>query len=406
MKKVLSSPSLLFLWIILLSLSIAPAIFLGDDNRNLFLIVVMSLSPILLILHFKLYRSEVFLLLFMLSIIIIPSIAHPESMRWSTVLYSLMFSVTFLTYNRLLHKNIFTIESYLIFLKYIIYGYTITLLIQQFCVLTGLPILNVHNYYTATPWKLNSLSAEPSHSARIVALLMYCYIIIKEIIENKKYDFKENIKTDKWIWFSFVWTMLTMGSGTAILFLGIVFLKFVRLRTLFPLSILIIISIVLINVVGIHSYERVFNVIIATLTFDTDAIMKADDSASTRIVPMMIIAQMANFISFDGWFGHGIDSTNAVIRTIPLAFPDNATGGAMLQIWWEYGFLTFILFVGFSLKMTFRRKDILTFVFWFFLVFMYGVNNQIVWLTIVLLYTNIFFYDKGKYLNNKESNVF
>jgi hypothetical protein len=235
---------------------------------------------------------------------------------------------------------------------------------------------------------------------------MYCYIIIKEIIENKKYDFKENIKTDKWIWFSFVWTMLTMGSGTAILFLGIVFLKFVRLRTLFPLSILIIISIVLINVVGIHSYERVFNVIIATLTFDTDAIMKADDSASTRIVPMMIIAQMANFISFDGWFGHGIDSTNAVIRTIPLAFPDNATGGAMLQIWWEYGFLTFILFVGFSLKMTFRRKDILTFVFWFFLVFMYGVNNQIVWLTIVLLYTNIFFYDKGKYLNNKESNVF
>ncbi len=389
-----------WLTLIIISFAIAPEIAFDDKNRNLLLFGIMLFSPLVLLKYRKFYLSDIWLLLFMLSIVFSPLLFHSENIRWSTIIYSIAFVLTFLAYERLLHRYKFTAQDYLSLLKYLIYAYFIVLLIQQFCVLTGLPILNVRFYDIANPWKLNSLAGEPSHSARIVGVLMYSYMVMKEIIENKKYDFKESIKKDKWIWLSFLWIMLTMGSGTAILFLGVVLLKFIRFRTLIPLFILLSLTAILINTMGSHSYDRVLNVIMATATFDTDAIIKADHSASSRIVPMMVISQMVDFISINGWFGHGIDSTNVIIHAIYPGFPEGATGGGMFQLWWEYGFLTFILFVWFSIKMTFRKKDMLTLVFWFFLVFMYGVNSQIVWLTIMLLYTNIFF------IKNKTNKYF
>ncbi len=352
-----------FLYLIIISMAVAPAFALGAGNRNLFLIGVMVLSPLIVLKHHKLYSSDTLLLSFMLSIILIPFIVHPESMRWSTVMYSLMFGVTFIAYKQLLYKKYFTIENYLKLLKYLISAYFIVLLIQQFCVLTGLPIFNVSNYYPVEPWKLNSLSAEPSHSARIMALLMYAYISIKEISIKRTYNFRREIKEDKWVWLGFLWTMFTMGSSTAFLFIGIVLFKFVRLKSLIPLFILLSIAILFVNTMDSHNFERVYKVFMSTLTFDVDAIIHADHSASSRIVPMMVISQMVDFITFNGWFGHGIDSTTIIIHKIYPDFPEGATGGGMLQVWWEYGFLTFILFIWFSLKMTFRKKDMLTLVF-------------------------------------------
>ena len=290
MRKILNSYSLLLLGVILISMATSPAIFLGEGNINLLLIAVMSFSLLVVIARYKLYRSEIWLLLFMVSIITIPPLAHPESMRWSTVLYSFMFSLTFLAYNRLLRYKIFNIESYLSFLKYIIYGYAIVLLIQQFCVLTGLPIFNVSNYDPVEPWKLNSLSAEPSHSARIVALLMYCYIVIKELISNAFYDFRKNFKKDKWVWLGFLWTMLTMGSATAFVFIAIFFLKFIRFKMLVQLGLLVVATAFFVDMIGVDAFDRVLKVFKATLTLDPNTIIAADHSASSRIAPMIYLA--------------------------------------------------------------------------------------------------------------------
>lgn len=150
----------------------APAFALGEGDRNLLLIWVMGVSPLIVIARFRFDKNDVLSLLFLASIIIFPLIFHPESMRWSTVLYSWMFGLTFIAYKQLLQLNYFTIEPYLKLLKALLLAYFAVLLIQQFCVLTGLPVFNVSNYSPAEPWKLNSLAAEPSHSARIVALLM------------------------------------------------------------------------------------------------------------------------------------------------------------------------------------------------------------------------------------------
>lgn len=74
--------------------------------------------------------------------------------------------------------------------------------------------------------------------------------------------------------------------------------------------------------------------------------------------------------------------------------PDKWTGGGMLLIWIEYGFLSFLLFSFVSFKLIFEKGNLLTIVFWFFLIFLYGVNSQIVWITIILLFTTKYFKKK------------
>ena len=100
---------------------------------------------------------------------------------------------------------------------------------------------------------------------------------------------------------------------------------------------------------------------------------------------------MVDLTTFNGWFGHGIDNVSTFISSLISGVPDDISGGGMFQLWFEYGFVSFILFVIFSFKCTYRKEDNLSVIFWFFLVFMYGVNSQIVWLCIILLYTNRYF---------------
>ena len=312
-----------------------------------------------------------------------------------------MFGLNFIAFKLLLQQEYFSIIRYINILRYLIYAYFIVLLIQQFCVLTGLPIFNLSNYDLNEPWKLNSLSAEPSHSARIMALLMYCYITIKELVTNIKYNFKFDLKKDKWIWIAFIWTMVTMGSATAILFIIIILLKFLRFKKIIPFIITAIIFISILDSSGIKSFQRTKNIIFATLTFNEETILMTDHSAAMRLVPGMVVAKKIGFNSLNDWFGNGVDFTASFISDEIPGLPEGTSGGGMFQIWLEYGFISFALFVVFSFSITCRKRDYLSFIFWFLLVFAYGVNNQIVWLCIVLLYTNKYFYKKKPNFNYK-----
>ena len=394
MQVINMKKSLFFLMLILISLAVSPAFALGEGNRNLLLIGVMAISPFILITAKTFNRSNILLLLFMLSIVLFPPLFHPESIRWSTVMYSIMFCLTFMAYVHLLYRKTFTLEMYQKLLKYLIYAYFVVLLIQQFCVLTGLPIFNASNYYPTEPWKLNSLAPEPSLSARILALLMYCYVTVKELLSKANYNFRLEFIKDKWVWLAFFWTMLTMGSGTAFLFIGIMLLKFMRFKNIIALLIMGGAIVYGATAIGVTAFDRVFNVFIATLTLDPNTIMHADHSASLRIVPFIILAKMVDATSIDGWFGHGIDYVSTFLYKLIPGVPEGISGGGQLALWMEYGFISFVLFFIFSFLTSFNKRDYVAIVFWFMLVFMYGLNNQIVWLTIILLYTNKYF-EKG-----------
>lgn len=391
------SPALFFLYLIIIALATAPAFALGPDNRNLFLIGLMGISPFLIVRFNRFHKSDVWLTLLLISLIAAPLLNHPETMRWSTVLYSGMFGLTFMAYTRLLHFSKFKLESYLKLVKYLIYAYFIVLFIQQFCVLAGLPIFNISNYNPDEPWKLNSLAPEPSHSARIVALLMYCYILIKELVVRRTYNFLKDFKVDKWVWIAFIWTMITMGSGTAFLFILIVLLKFIQRKNILPLFLILLVMAFIIDRLGITAMDRTFDTFMATLSLDPETIIAADQSASFRIVPIIVLASMLNISTLDGWLGHGVDYVSTILYQYVRGGGENVNGGGLLAMAIEFGMLSFLLFVIFSLGITFSKKDkVITIVFWFMLVFLNAYNTQIVWLTLILLFTNNHFYRKSR----------
>lgn len=383
-----------FIYLTLISLAISPSFALGDDNRNLFLIAVMGVvGPIFIILLPKFHKGDRLIFLFIAALLIIPLLFNPNSIRWSTVLYSVMFCLFFLSYKRLLLKGFFGVELYINFLKKIIYAYAIVLLIQQLCVLIDLPIFNVSNYNPANPWKLNSLSSEPSHSARILGFLMYCYITVIELKNNSNYNLKTEFKRDNKIWFAFLWSMITMGSGTAFLLLSVIAVKISRIKSIIPILLFGSVLFTIINYIDSSTLDRSIKVFTATLTLDENAIIKADHSASIRIVPVIILSKMVGISTINDWFGHGIDYVSSFLSNLIPGVSQGTTGGGMFQLWFEYGFFVFVLFMIIIIQAGFNRKDFFTLLFLFLLVFLSGLNSQIVWLCITLLFTNKYFFN-------------
>lgn len=251
----------------LIVLSISPAFALGEGARNLLLIAFMGVAPVLLVIYPVWSRLDALLLLLSITTIIFPLLGHPETMRWSTVLYSCMFFMCFMITTRLLVVSNIDIGRYSNLIKGLIFAYFGVLLIQQCCVLLGLPIFNVSNYDVTQPWKLNSLMSEPEHSGRVMALLMFSYLTMQDCIKGRKMTFKESWRRDKPIWLAFLWSMLTMVSAGAYLFLFIVILRYLDRRRLLPIICCIIVLVILGVLLDIKPIVRVYNIVCCFLYF-------------------------------------------------------------------------------------------------------------------------------------------
>ncbi len=185
--------------------------------------------------------------------------------------------------------------------------------------------------------------------------------------------------------------MITLGSATAIFFIFLVLVKFVNFRTIIQLTGIVIFLSTLLSFSETGSVQRVINVATAVVTLDEKAIVEADHSASFRIVPIITLAKQVNLDTTEGWFGHGVDYVG---KHIDLKVPgsENMSTGGFLLVFIEYGFISFMLITLFTLFTTISKKDIFqTGFFWFFLIFIYGLNVQIPWIAMILLYTNKYF---------------
>lgn len=391
-KRVIFPTRIIYLFIIFFAICLTFAF--DSENKNLLLIGVMGLAPLILLRFVRLESEDILLLLFIVSIILFPLILHTGSTRWSTVIYTCMFCVSFIAYKQLLRYSCFTALNYLKLLKYLIFAYFIVLVIQQIGVLTGLPILNARFYIQEEPWKLNALGAEPSWSGRIIGLLMYCYITMRSLLLGRKYNLRNDFRFDKWLWFAFLYSMVTLGSVTALLFIVIILIQFIRFRNLAPFIAIIVLCLFLIDSFESNSLNRSIKTVSATITLNEKAIVEADHSASFRIVPIIVLAKKVKITTLDDWFGYGVDY---ISTSIDLKVPgvENLSSGGFLAIFIEYGFISFFLFLVFSLYSTFNKKDIIgSLILWFLLIFVYGLNVQIPWLAMMLLYTNKYFQNK------------
>jgi len=389
----------IYLVLCLILLATSPAILLGDGNRNLALIAFMFISP--LFLRLRGFNFDLLLLLgFAFSIIIFPALIHRLETRWSTVLYSLMFCILFLSYHSLLWRGHLRIAVFLKVVRYLIIAYALTLFIQQLCVLFGLPILNVSNYDPGEPWKLNSLSAEPSHSARILGVLMLVYVVGKNIISRSDDVFAIRNKSDRVIWLCFLWSMLTMGSATAVIMIAIVLLSFFNRLSFKNYIVALLLLMFAIAIIPANLLGRVIDLSTAVLLIDYSAVLDADHSGGMRIAPMLVLTSYVELFSAKGLFGHGVDSVSSFLSNYIWGVDEGATGGGLLALWYEYGFIAFLFFVAFTMRATLALKSPANFIVWFLLIFLAGVNNQMVWLAIILFYT-LRFYSIGHKFANK-----
>lgn len=377
---------ILFVNLFVILLAVSPAFALGKGNRNMLLIVAMTMSPIFLLKYpILIPKIDIPLISICMAMIILPILFHPDTMRWSTVLYSCMFCLYLMSYVRILYYSSFTLNDFLQLLKGLLFAYCIVLLIQQFCVLFGLPIFNVSNYTPLQPWKLNSLTAEPSHSARIIPIIMYMYLLGREFLLERSYDLKKDYLEDKWVWLAFLWPVLTMGSATAFLFLFFIMLKILKLKIVLLISLfLIILGGSVSSLSEGQTIGRTIKFTKAVLTFDEKEMIKADHSASGRIVPSFVTAEYVNLNTLDGWFGHGVDADQKLPK-IP-GYPTANAG--VFYLWYNFGFITSLLCWCFTFYICYDRKNYVSIFIWLFSVFIVGgLNNQIVWLVITLSYT-------------------
>lgn len=379
------------LYLVIISLSIALSPFLGSDQRNYWLITLMIVLPTVNVcLGFSLSKKEFILVLYMFSILIFQCLFNFDSLRLSTILYSYMFIVTAIIYFYYLEVHGIRAYEYSKILKVIILSYALVLILQQLCVILGLPIINVSLYDSASPWKLNSLSAEPSHSARIITLVMYSYIVVKDSIDNCRHNIMSSIHGDKLLWGAYLWLVFTMGSGTAILFFLLLMFRFITLRSITILITSLLVAFYFLYKEDVSIVVRVVDTIAATFTFNPEIIMQVDHSASIRIVPSIILLNKIELFTIIGMFGNGVDFVSTFLSSEMIGVPDGFSSGGSLLIWMEYGFISFFLFYLYAFKRTVDLKEPVTLLFYFFVILLYGVNNQIVWLTIILLGTNKF----------------
>ena len=248
-----------------------------------------------------------------------------------------------------------------------------------------------NNYEITSPWKLNSLSAEPSHSGRIIPFLMYCYVINKQKFISFSTNILDDIKNDKLVWFAFLWPIFTMGSGSGILFFILLLFKFLKFRDFLTFLFSLIFLFVIFSYFQINSAQRAYDYLLAFITLDEYQMLITDHSAAMRIVPIIVVFKKLGLSTLNDWLGYGIDYSSTFLSNEVPGLPEGSVGGGLFQIWLEYGFISFISFSIFSFFTAFNKNDLFTLFFWLLLVFLYGVNNQIVWLCLILLFTNKYF---------------
>lgn len=244
--------------------------------------------------------------------ILLSALFHMETFRASTLLYLCSFLITFITmYNLIYVKKVFSLNFFIKLIRWLILAYTVVLLIQQAFLIVGIKLFAPINLCQILDRGIgaNSLSGEPSTAARILGVLFYGYMECVSFRNGFKFSFRQLFETEhKWVTYCFLWSMLTMGSGTAFIVLGVLSLYFINWRNALLIVPLLIGLVYIGSEMGIKSFERAYNATEATMTLDTKTVKETDSSAAVRIMPIINTINNLDLSKKEHWFGYGIDA--------------------------------------------------------------------------------------------------
>ena len=275
-------------------------------------VVYMCLCPVLLLgLSPKISKAIVFSIIFW-SVTYLLQILQYEGVRTSTLYYTLMFlSVFCLFYNLVWEEHCYELDDFLKVVKLVIYAYAICLVLQQGVILMGrryFPVVNLMGQHWLALFRLNSLAIEPSHAARVLTVYFYAFLKLTEFKYGYPISIRELFREYKWLLIAFVYTMIAMGSGTAMVGLALISLYFLKKQYSMAVIVLAIAFYFIAPNIDYDPFNRAFDTFNAAITMDEETVREVDRSASDRVNTIMALVKYTDVTDMQLWLGYGIDS--------------------------------------------------------------------------------------------------
>lgn len=354
-------------------------------------VIMMGVSPFLL-LKFSPYQSKALKwgLIYMLTLTI-SVVINREQFRLGSFFYRISGVFTFILYYNLIYINrVFSKKDFLKIIIFLIQAYGIVLIFQQIANLTiihgrGFLLLNLIKTASHSNISGNSLSVEPSHSARILGALFIAWF---RMIQG---ELKTTKSTLRYLWKNysktillFLWTMLSMDSGTAFIVLAILGLLFVSEKyLLFGTPIIIAAAFFVASNIDFTPVNRALAASKSLSSGDLEKIQKADLSASARIIPFFYTYKNFNLSEPEQWFGKGIDTAKE---------RDEDGVFIMIGAMDDYGFIPYLFSLILFFKCCIRRLFSVETIFFIITMMMEISNVYYAWSICMLFCTLKYFY--------------
>lgn len=399
-----------YLLIIILSISIS--YLLGEKGLNYGLVLVISVSPLFYLLTIRRFDLIDLKLLLMLVGMLVISLYY-GSLRITSYVFSICLVSAFCYLKHCFNSGLYELPVIIKIVKKLIYAYALVLIVQQLCVLLGVTPILSNMYDDSTPWKLSSLSPEPSHLVVFVLFLAYSYILLKETLLGRRYV-KDDFKRDKWIWIAYSWCMLFCGSTSGIIYFPLILLRYIKKKNLLILSIpIIVLFLFILNYSGESiSLNRISSLLSAMATLDGITLLEADHSAAMRFSPMVYFFQNFNLSDIHFWIGHGADYAKVTLNLFMFDVSGDGTyndiEGVNMGGFWgyimDYGIIMFALLVSAIYSIMKKIGEPWFVAIYVVLMMFMGLNMQIFWFATLLAF--IISYFKKQYpLMAKSQNL-
>ena len=290
---------------------------------------MMGMAIALLPFCFKISKAVIFGFIY-LATQYLAAIFHPETIRWSTLLYSAELILTYISLYHLIYvEKVFKIDQFIKVIRWLMIIYFGVFITQQLFMLIGIrvfPLINM-TYDVHRGFGCYSLSMEPSTFARTMLVCYYAYIKCCEYKRGKgPFSLSELFsKPHRFITIIFLWMMCTMGSGTAFVCLIGLAAYFVRWNNWYYIvPTLLITYFVVLPSLHVEHLDRATKITTAMTTLDQQQVKEADGSGASRISPLLNSLK-ADFTKKETWFGYGVDygrSNNTFVRQNGTLFDD------------------------------------------------------------------------------------
>lgn len=331
----------------------------GPRVINYLVIAVICLSPLLLLsksCRITLPHIDGPLILFLLFMWGGSIFLYPQTIRWSTLLYSTGFTFFFAMLARCIKQAQITSTTFSLFIRTMIYCYFSVMILQQCAILFDFPIVPNRIFQYHNIWKLNSLASEPAHTAFTIGLYMIFYALVERNI-NPGQSLLDNIRKKPFLWIAICWTMFSTHSASACIMFPIGLIPWLSKKNFLITFCAVILMTGLVfftlSFDDTTQYQRVIYSSKAVFTLNEEEIINADLSASERIIPAVRCLKNLNITEKEFWVGHGVDADVNTLGNSPLNYKTEAY---LFHIWYNFGILAFIPLLWLVLRICYIPK--------------------------------------------------